>query len=146
VKDQRFHGYRIVAACFVIQGVIIGAMFAYGVFFGELENEFGWSRATISGASSLAFVTMGVLAVVAGKLNDRIGPRVLISASAVLFGVGYAMLSSVQVPWQLFLFYGVLAGVGFSAHDVVTLSTVTRWFVRRRGAMSGIVKAGTGVG
>jgi MFS transporter, OFA family, oxalate/formate antiporter len=146
VKDKRFHGYRIVAACFVIQGVIIGAMFAYGVFFGELENEFGWSRATISGASSLAFVTMGVLAVVAGKLNDRIGPRVLITVSAVLFGVGYAMLSSVQAPWQLFLFYGVLAGVGFSAHDVVTLSTVTRWFVRRRGAMTGIVKAGTGVG
>ncbi len=110
------------------------------------ENEFGWSRATISGASSLAFVTMGVLAVVAGKLNDRIGPRVLISASAVLFGVGYAMLSSVQAPWQLFLFYGLLAAVGFSAHDVVTLSTVTRWFVRRRGAMTGIVKAGTGVG
>ncbi|GMQ77079.1 MAG: OFA family MFS transporter [Gammaproteobacteria bacterium] len=146
MKDKRFHGYRIVAACFVIQGVIIGAMFAYGVFFRELENEFGWSRATISGASSLAFVTMGVLAVVAGKLNDRIGPRALITVSAVLFGVGYAMLSSVQAPWQLFLFYGVLAGVGFSAHDVVTLSTVTRWFVRRRGAMTGITKAGTGVG
>ncbi len=146
MKRERFHGYSVVAACFVIQGVIIGAMFAYGVFFPELEIAFGWSRATISGASSLAFVTMGVLAVVAGKLNDRIGPRALIAASAVLFGVGYTLLSSVQAPWQLFLFYGVLVGVGFSAHDVVTLSTVARWFVRRRGAMTGVVKAGTGVG
>jgi len=146
VNRKRFHGYRIVAACFVIQGVSIGGMFAYGVFFGELENEFGWSRAIISGASSLAFVIMGVLAVVAGRLNDRIGPRILIATSAVLFGAGYALLSRVQTPWELFLFYGVLTGMGYSAHDVVTLSTVARWFVRRRGAMTGIAKVGTGVG
>jgi MFS family permease len=146
VKDRRFHGYNIVAACFVIQGVTIGSMFAYGVFFREMENEFGWSRATISGASSLSFVIMGVLAIVAGRLNDRIGPRVLISFSAVCFGVGYALLSRLEAPWQLFLFYGVLAGIGYSTHDVVTLSTVARWFVRRRGMMTGIAKVGTGTG
>ena len=57
-----------------------------------------------------------------------------------------ALLSRVQAPWELFLFYGVLAGMGYSAHDVVTLSTVARWFVRRRGAMTGFAKVGTGVG
>jgi MFS family permease len=51
-----------------------------------------------------------------------------------------------QAPWQLYLLYGVLAGIGFSTHDVITLSTVARWFVRRRGMMSGIVKVGTGSG
>lgn len=143
---KRFHGYNIVAACFVIQGVMIGSMFAYGVFFRELEIEFGWSRATISGASSLAFVIMGALAIVAGRLNDRIGPRVLITISAVCFGVGYALLSRIDAAWELFLFYGVLAGIGYSTHDVVTLSTITRWFVRRRGMMTGIAKVGTGTG
>ncbi len=146
MNDKRFHGYRIVAACFVIQGVTIGSMFAYGVFFRELENEFGWSRAMISGASSLAFVIMGVLAIVAGRLNDRIGPRVLITVSAICFGVGYGLLSRLESPWQLFVFYGVLAGIGYSTHDVVTLSTIARWFVRRRGMMTGIAKVGTGTG
>ena len=146
MTTERFDGYRIVAASFVIQGVVIGAMFAYGVFFRELEAEFGWSRATISGASSLAFVVMGVLAIVAGKLNDQIGPRLLITASALCFGVGYAAMSRLEAPWELFLFYGLLAGIGYSTHDVVTLSTITRWFVRRRGAMTGVVKVGTGVG
>jgi len=146
VNRRRFHGYNIVAASFVVQGVMIGSMFAYGVFFGEFEKEFGWSRATISGASSLAFFIMGLLAIVAGRLNDRIGPRILISGSAVCFGVGYALLSRLDAPWQLFLFYGVLAGIGFSTHDVVTLSTVARWFVRRRGLMTGITKVGTGTG
>ena len=146
MTHERFDGYRIVAAGFVIQGVIIGAMFAYGVFFRELEAEFGWSRTMISGASSLSFVVMGVLAIVAGKLNDKIGPRILITASALCFGLGYGAMSRLQAPWELFLFYGLLAGIGYSTHDVVTLSTITRWFVRRRGAMTGVVKVGTGVG
>ncbi len=146
MTTERFDGYRIVTASFVIQGVVIGAMFAYGVFFRELEVEFGWSRAMISGASSLSFVVMGVLAIVAGRLNDQIGPRILITASALCFGVGYAAMSRLEAPWELFLFYGLLAGIGYSTHDVVTLSTITRWFVRRRGAMTGVVKVGTGVG
>jgi MFS family permease len=146
VNHERFYGYRIVAACFVVQGVVIGSMFAYGVFFPHFEAEFGWSRATISGASSLAFVVMGVLAIAAGKLNDTIGPRVLIAVSGLFFGVGYASLSGLQASWELFLFYGVLAGIGYSTHDVVTLSTIARWFVRRRGTMTGIAKVGTGIG
>jgi MFS family permease len=48
--------------------------------------------------------------------------------------------------WELYLFYGLLGGLGMGAHDVVTLSTVARWFIRYRGLMSGIVKAGAGVG
>jgi len=121
-------------------------MFAYGVFFPALEAEFGWSRAMISGASSLSFVVMGVLAILAGKWNDKIGPRVLITVSALFFGVGYGAMSQLQAPWELFLFYGVLVGIGYSTHDVVTLSTIARWFQRRRGAMTGIAKVGTGVG
>jgi MFS family permease len=146
VKPRRFHGYNIVAACFVSQGVMIGGMFAYGVFFAELESEFGWSRATISGASSLSFMILGLLGIVAGKLSDHIGPRLLMVLSAVFFGVGYSLLYVIEAPWQLFLFYGVLVGIGYSTHDVVTLSTIARWFVRRRGMMTGIAKTGTGTG
>ena len=50
---------------------------------------------------------------------------VAIILSAVCFGVGYGLLSRIEVAWELFLFYGVLAGIGYSTHDVVTLSTIT---------------------
>jgi len=146
VRPSYYHGYNIVAACFVIQGASIGALFAYGVLFTELEAEFGWSRATISGASSMAFLVMGALAILAGKLNDHIGPKLLIVGSAICFGIGYAMLSAISAPWELYVLYGVLVGIGLSTHDVVTLSTVARWFVRKRGTMSGIAKVGTGCG
>ena len=146
MKARYFYGYNIVAAGFTIQAVCIGAMFAYGIFFKEFQAEFGWSRATISGASSLAFLIMGAVGILAGRLNDRIGPRVLILISAGFLGIGYLLMSRLQSPWQLYVIYGVLAGIGFSTHDVITLSTVARWFVKRRGVMSGIVKVGTGSG
>jgi MFS family permease len=141
-----FYGYNIVTAGFVIQAISIGAMFTFGVFFKEFQAEFQWSRATISGASSLAFLIMGAAGILAGRLNDRIGPRALIVVSGISLGLGYMLMSRMQAPWQLFLLYGLMVGIGFSTHDVITLSTVTRWFVRRRGLMSGIVKVGTGAG
>ena len=146
MKVRYFYGYNIVAAGFVIQAVVIGAMFTYGVFFKNFQAELGWSRAIISGASSLAFLIMGAVGILAGKLNDRIGPRVLIVVSGISLGLGYLLMSQLQTLWQLYLLYGVLVGVGLSTHDVITLSTVARWFVKRRGMMSGIVKVGTGAG
>jgi MFS family permease len=146
VRTKYFYGYNIVAVGFIIQAVGVGAMFTYGVFFKEFQAEFGWSRAAISGASSLAFLMMGLVGVIAGKMNDRIGPRIIIVASGISMGAGYLLMSRLQALWQLYLLYGVLVGIGFSTHDVITLSTVARWFVRRRGMMSGIVKVGTGSG
>jgi MFS family permease len=146
VRAKYFYGYNIVATGFAIQAVSIGALFAYGVFFKELQAEFGWSRATISGASSLAFFVMGAAGVLAGRLNDRIGPRILIAVAGAALGIGHLLLSYMQAAWQLYLLYGLLVGVGYCTHDVITLSTIARWFVRRRGMMSGIVKVGTGCG
>ena len=146
MRTKYFYGYNIVAAGFAIQAVSIGALFAYGVFFKEFQTEFGWSRATISGASSLAFLVMGAVGILAGRLNDRIGPRILIAVAGAALGVGYLLMSYMQAPWQLYLLYGLVVGVGYCTHDVITLSTIARWFVKRRGMMSGIVKVGTGCG
>jgi MFS family permease len=146
VRAKYFYGYNIVASGFVIQAVCIGAMFTYGVFFKEFQAEFGWSRAMISGASSLGFLIMGAFGILAGRLNDKIGPRVIIMASGTSLGLGYLFMSRLQAPWQLYLLYGLLVGIGFSTHDVITLSTVARWFVKRRGMITGMVKVGTGFG
>jgi MFS family permease len=146
VSARYFYGYNIVGASFVIQAMSIGAMFTFGVFFKEFQADFGWSRATISVGSSLAFLVMGAVGILAGRLNDRIGPKVIMVASGISLGLGFMLMSRLQATWQLYLLYGVLAGIGLSTHDVITLSTVARWFVKRRGMMTGIVKVGTGAG
>ena len=146
MRGKYYYGYNILAAGFIMQGICYGAMFTYGVFFKEFQTEFGWSRAMISGASSLAFLIGGAFGIPAGRLNDKIGPKALSVVVSILFGLGYLLLSRLQTPWQLYLIYGLPVAVGFGAFDVITLSTVSRWFVRSRGMMSGVVKVGTGSG
>jgi len=141
-----FYGYTIVIACFLFQGVGIGSYIAFGVFFKPLLTEFGWSRATVSGATSLAFLLMGALGIVVGILNDRFGPRILMVVTGVFFGTGYCLLSRVHFVWELYLFYGLVVGIGLSSIDIIALTTTARWFDRRRGAMTGFVKVGTGAG
>ena len=140
------YGYVIVAACFCIQSIGIGTYVTYGVFFNPLIEEFGWSRATIAGANSMAFLLMGLLGIVVGRLNDRIGPRNLMTVTGLTFGLGYMLMSKLGAVWQLYLCYGVVVGIGLSSIDVLPLTTTARWFIRKRGIMTGIVKVGTGAG
>ncbi|MEE4134438.1 MAG: MFS transporter [Desulforhopalus sp.] len=138
--------YLIVAACFMIQATGIGTFVSYGVFFNSLAAEFGWSRAVISGASSLAFIVSGSFAILVGRLNDIYGPKKLMSIAAIFFGTGCMLMAQVNEIWQLYCFYGILFGIGLSAIDVIALTTTARWFSQSRGLMTGIVKVGTGAG
>ena len=145
-KPQTSYGNIITAACFGIQAIGVGTYVSYGVFFSPLASEFGWTRAVISGASSLAFFMMGLLGILVGRLNDRMGPRKMMAATAILFGIGHIMMSRLDSIWQLYLFYGIIVGAGLSSIDVIALSTIARWFDTKRGMMTGIVKVGTGAG
>jgi MFS family permease len=64
----------------------------------------------------------------------------------VLYGVGFVLMSQISEPWHLFVVFALFVGLGMSTHDVVTLSTIARWFSRRRGIMTGVVKLGTAAG
>jgi MFS family permease len=143
VKDSR---YIVVFGACLVQFTIIGLLFSYGLFFKVFEAEFGWSRTLLSSCSSLAFLVMGILAMPAGRLSDKFGPRPVLAVTGVVFGLGFAMLSQISQAWQLFAIFGVFIGLGLSTHDVVTLSTIGRWFERRRGMMTGVVKVGTAAG
>jgi len=145
-KNNYSYGYVIVAACFGIQAIGVGTYVSYGVFFNTLASEFGWSRAAISGASSIAFFLMGLFGIFVGRLNDKIGPRNIMAVTGFLFGLGHLLMSRLGAICQLYLFYGIIIGIGLSSVDVLALSTTARWFVKKRGTMTGIVKIRTGAG
>ena len=138
--------YVVVFGACLTQFTVIGLLFSFGLFFNVLEEEFGWSRTLLSSATALAALVMGMLAIFGGRLCDRYGPTPVLVASGLLFGLGYALISQVGEPWHLFALFGLFIGVGMSTHDVGTLSTIARWFVRRRGMMTGVVKVGTATG
>ena len=141
-----FYGYVIVAACFVIQVVGWGIHNSFGIFFSPLVHEFGWSRASVAGAASMSVLVHGMGSVFNGGMNDRIGPRLIMTGCGILMGGGYMLMSGLDRLWEIYLFYGLIVGMGVSGTDVVLLSTVARWFRTKRGIMSGIIKVGTGFG
>jgi len=145
-KPRFFYGYLIVFAGFVIQLIAWGAFTTFGVFFNPLLDQFGWTRELLSGASSLSYLLMGAASIVAGRLGDRFGPRVVMAVCGIFLGLGYLMVSQVNTIGQMYFFYGILTGIGMSGVDVLILSTVARWFVKRRGIMSGAIKVGAGLG
>ena len=138
--------YRIVFGACVTQFTVIGLLFAYGLFFVIFEKEFGWPRAVLSGAMSLVVLSMGLLAAFSGRLSDLSGPRIVLSVSGIAFGFGVVLISQISEPWHLYIIFAIFIGVGMATHDVVTLSTVARWFVKRRGTMTGVVKVATAIG
>jgi MFS family permease len=145
-RSNLFYGYVIAAACFGIQATGIGTHVAFGIFFKPLLVDFGWPRATLSGAHSFAFFVSGLLAILLGRMNDRFGPRLVMTFSGFLVGLGLICMSRLNAAWQIYLFYGFFFGLGLSSVDVIALSTTARWFLRRRGIMTGVVKVGSGAG
>ena len=145
--EQRFfYGYIVAAATFIIMMLAYGTHHVFGIFFKPMLTEFGWTRAMVSGAFSLATIIRGVLCIVMGGLTDRIGPRIVIAACGFLLGLGFLLMSLTNSVWQIYLFYGVITGIGMSGFWVPITSTVARWFTRRRSMMTGVVLAGTGLG
>ena len=138
--------YRVFAGAFLTQLVVIGFLFAFGLLFKEFENQYGWSRTLLSSCSSVAFFVMGVLALLTGRLSDKYGPRPVLAISGIGYGVGFVLMSQVTHPWQILFIFATFIGLGMGTHDVVTLSTVARWFYEQRGLMTGLTKVGTAIG
>jgi len=141
-----YYGYAIVAAAFILQAMGFGIFYSFGVFFDALHLEFGWSRATISGAFSLCSLSTGVLGIMAGRLTDRFGPRVVTTLCSLLLGSGLLLMSGASTLWGVYLVYTLLIGAGVAGFWSPLVSTVARWFVGSRGLMMGIVVCGIGVG
>lgn len=144
-KSKFFYGYVIVIAAFVILLVSPGIHNAFGIFLNPLLTEFGWSRGMTSGAFSLSMIVYGVLGIAMGGLTDRFSPRLVVTICGILLGLGYFLISQLHSLWQLYLFLGVIVGIGMSGVWIPQMSTIARWFVKRRSMMTGIVVAGLGI-
>jgi MFS family permease len=100
-------------------------------------------RVAATAPFSLYVLVYTVMGVITGPATDRLGPRVVVLAGAGLLGLGYFLLATARAEWQLFLFLGLVAGLGMSAVFIPLNATVVRWFSRRRGLALAI--SGTGV-
>jgi MFS family permease len=145
-EPRFFYGYVVVIAAFSI--VLFGSGFyqTFGVFFKPMISEFGWTRALTSGAFSLSHIVRGLMGILMGVFTDKLGARIVLTICGFLIGSGFLLMSQINDVWQLYLLYVVLIGIGMSGVWVPLLSTVARWFTKRRSTMTGIVAVGLSIG
>jgi sugar phosphate permease len=142
-----YWGWYVVLGAFLIQGISYSARYSFGVFVKPMALDNQWSRSVISTGISLMILAYGVGGIFAGRLVDRIAPRWIITAGATLMALGVMLTALVSSPWQYYLCYGVLGGLGSSCLGVVVCnSSVGKWFIRKRGLAIGISTIGIGVG
>ncbi|MGL4745305.1 MAG: MFS transporter, partial [Dermatophilaceae bacterium] len=128
----RWH-YSWVVAAVTLGALVAAAAFrsSTGVLLEPIEREFGWSRATTSGAVSLNLVLYGVVAPFAAALMERWGVRRTATAALLLIGAASALTVVMTQPWHLWVFWGLLTGTGTGAMALVFGAVIAnRWFER----------------
>ena len=141
-----FYGYIIVSAGFIVMTMTFGINYSFGVFFKPILAEFGWSRASASAAYSLMAIMSGFLGIFAGRLGDYFGPKFIGILGGLFLGAGYLLLSQTQNIWHFYLFHGLVLSAGVGGCWPALLPAVAKWFIARRGLMTGIVASGIGFG
>ncbi len=138
--------WDIVMAGFVIVSIMFGTYYCYAVFLIPMKEDLGWSRMMLSGVISLYMICHGFFGVIMGNLSDRYGPRWIAAISVVFVALGYCLIATVTTPLSLYIYFGIVVGIGMGGAYVPPISTVTKWFTIRSGIALGIVMAGVGVG
>ena len=112
-----------------------------------LQDDFGWSRGTISAAVMVNLILYGLTSPFAAALMDRFGMRAVVAGALGLIALGSFLTLFMTQSWQLILCWGVLVGLGAGSMALAFVATVTnRWFVRRKGLVTGILTAGGAAG
>ena len=141
------YAWIIVGLTFAVLLVSAGLRTLAGILIVPLESEFGWDRASLSFAVAVSWVIGGLAAPFSGKLVDRFGPRGVMLGGVLLTVLGTAAMLTMSSLLELNLWWGLFVAFGSGSLTVVMAAAVAnRWFVGRRGLVTGILGAGTSAG
>jgi MFS family permease len=144
MKEARY-GWVMVALGALMTCIAIGAMFSLAVFLRPITESTGWSNTAVSTAMTLNFLAMGAAGFGWGALSDRIGPRPVVLAGAVLLGLGLFLASRATSPLEFQLAFGVLVGIAAGSFFTPMIAAVMGWFTHHRGLAVSLVSVGIGV-
>jgi sugar phosphate permease len=141
------YAWIVLAVTFVVLLISAATRATPGVLMVPLEQEFGWSRTTISFAISINLLLYGLTGPFAAGLVNRYGPRRVMAVAAFLMGLGTLATITMKHPWQLIALWGVVVGTGTGIIAIVLGATVVqRWFYLHRGLALGLLTASSATG
>jgi len=147
LERKLFYGWYVLAASFLILVLEGGVRFSFGILISPLASEFSWNRGAITLVFTANMIVFGFSQLLAGRLLDRFGPRVVFSTSALIVTIGMILTAQMSSLLEFHLYYGVITAVGVSGITVgVVSSTLSGWFRSMRGFVSGVAISGTALG
>jgi sugar phosphate permease len=147
-STTRLHYAWIVAAVTFVVGLLTaGVRAAPGVLIVPLEQEFDWSRATISFAIGINLLLYGLVGPFAAAVMDRFGVRRTMTLALALTAAAVALSPAMHQAWQLVLLWGVVVGAGTGVIGAFLSAYIAaRWFRRRQGLVVGLLTAANAAG
>jgi MFS family permease len=147
-KPRKVHpGWIAVAVTFVTLMATAGFRSAPSVLIVPLEDAFGWSRSDISLAIAINVLLFGLVSPFAAALMEKFGIRKVVMSALTTVSLGAFLTIFIHAPWQLIATWGVIVGVGTGSMALVFAATVAnRWFVAKRGLVTGVLTAAAATG
>ncbi len=142
-----FHGWRVVAVCFVVASFGWGlGLFGSSVYLQAVTRQHGWAVAEVASAITLFFLVSALVQRTVGRSIDRWGPRPVLALGTVSIAAGVALIGQVSAPWQLYPCF-VLVGIGWSTLSTTGIAaTVAPWFERHQGRSITLAIMGASLG
>ncbi|MBI3491781.1 MAG: OFA family MFS transporter, partial [Acidobacteria bacterium] len=129
--------------------VALGTYYAWSVFVPALEREFGWNRTQTSLVPTIDMVMLASMFMVAGLIQNRVGPRTVATVGGALFSAGLLLASFIHTLPMLYLTWGVMLGAGLGFGYLAPITVGSKWFPNQRGLVNGlaigIFAAGSGI-
>lgn len=141
------YAWGIFVVAFITLLGAAGFRSAPGILIDPLGKEFGWSRATVATAVSINVLLFGFIGPFAAALQLRYGLRKITMIALTIISAGALATTQMTQPWHLYILWGGVVGVGSGCMATVFASTVaSRWFVKRRGLVTGALTAASASG
>lgn len=135
---------------YAVNGIIallfLGLIYAWSVFVGPLEAEFGWLRSETSLTFSISMASFCLGCLAGGFMSKKLSSRVVMVAAACFIVLGFNLASFINTVVGLYVSYGVFCGFGVGVGYNATLNSVLRWFPDKQGLLSGVLLMGFGFG
>lgn len=140
-----FRGWYITA--FGAVALMLAGPYVFGIFLRPMTEELGWSRGDFALANTVSVFMAGVVGFFVGPIVDGRRGRFLIAGGAVVAGLSLAALAFVDAMWQFWVLRGVVFVIGSAGvSPLVVNSTISKWFVRRRGTAIAVASMGLSSG
>ncbi len=146
--DKRFHyAWVAVAVSFLVMLITAATRATPSIMMVPLEQDFGWTRSSISLALSINLALFGLMGPFAAAAMERFGLRRTVLCALSLLATAVALSNFMQQSWQMSVLWGVIVGCSTGATAMTLGATVvSRWFKARRGLAMGILTASTATG